>query len=95
MRIFFLLCVYGEKIVIRVIDKSVFVRLKFELGLIVDDEEKYNKMINVLYGIILVCGFIGSGKLIMLYIILNEFNIGIRNIIIVEDLVESIIEGIN
>lgn len=95
MRISSLPCVYGEKIVIRVIDKSAFVRSKSELGLTVDDEEKYNKMINAPHGIILVCGPTGSGKSTTLYTILNELNTGTRNIITVEDPVESTIEGIN
>ncbi|WAM32301.1 GspE/PulE family protein [Caldicellulosiruptor naganoensis] len=95
MRISSLPCVYGEKIVVRVIDKSAFVRSKTELGLTEEDEEKYNKLIAAPHGIILVCGPTGSGKSTTLYTILNELNTGTRNIITVEDPVESTIEGIN
>lgn len=95
MRISSLPCVYGEKIVVRVIDKSAFVRSKAELGLTEEDEEKFNKLIAAPHGIILVCGPTGSGKSTTLYTILNELNTGTRNIITVEDPVESTIEGIN
>lgn len=95
MRISSLPCVYGEKIVVRVIDKSAFVRSKAELGLTKEDEEKYNKLVAAPHGIILVCGPTGSGKSTTLYTILNELNTGTRNIITVEDPVESTIYGIN
>jgi len=78
-----------------VIDKSAFVRSKTELGLTEEDEEKFNKLIAAPHGIILVCGPTGSGKSTTLYTILNELNTGTRNIITVEDPVESTIEGIN
>lgn len=95
MRISSLPTVYGEKIVIRIADKSAFVKSKTELGFTDDDLEKYNKLISAPHGIILVCGPTGSGKTTTLYTILNELNTGIRNIITVEDPVESTIMGVN
>lgn len=57
--------------------------------------KKLNRIILNLYGIIFVIGFIGSGKLISLYLILSELNFSSVNIIIVEDFVEYIMNGIN
>lgn len=95
MRISSLPTVYGEKIVIRIADKSAFVKSKMELGFTEDDLEKYNKIISAPHGIILVCGPTGSGKTTTLYTILNELNTGTKNIITVEDPVESTIFGVN
>ncbi|AZT90865.1 type II secretion system protein GspE [Caldicellulosiruptor changbaiensis] len=95
MRISSLPTVYGEKIVIRIADKSAFVKAKTELGFTEDDLEKYNKIISAPHGIILVCGPTGSGKTTTLYTILNELNTGTNNIITVEDPVECTIMGVN
>jgi len=95
MRISTLPTVYGEKVVIRIADKSGFVKGKMDLGFTNDDLEKYDKIISSPHGIILVCGPTGSGKTTTLYTILNELNTGDRNIITVEDPVESTIKGIN
>jgi len=95
MRISSLPTVYGEKIVIRIADKGAFIKSKTELGFTEDDLEKYNRIISAPHGIILVCGPTGSGKTTTLYTILNELNTGAKNIITVEDPVESTIYGIN
>jgi len=95
MRISSLPTIYGEKLVIRIADKSSFVKSKLELGFTDDDLEKYNRIISSPHGIILVCGPTGSGKTTTLYTILNELNTGTKNIITVEDPVESTIYGIN
>ncbi|WAM37048.1 GspE/PulE family protein [Caldicellulosiruptor acetigenus] len=95
MRISSLPTVYGEKIVIRIADKGAFIKSKTELGFTEDDLEKYNRIISAPHGIILVCGPTGSGKTTTLYTILNELNTGLKNIITVEDPVESTIYGIN
>jgi type IV pilus assembly protein PilB len=95
MRISSLPTVYGEKIVIRIADKGAFIKSKTELGFTEDDLKKYNKIIGAPHGIILVCGPTGSGKTTTLYTILNELNTGAKNIITVEDPVESTIYGVN
>ncbi|MEZ0536234.1 GspE/PulE family protein [Caldicellulosiruptoraceae bacterium PP1] len=95
MRLSSLPTVYGEKIVIRIADKSAFVKSKLELGFTDDDLNKYNKIITSPHGIILVCGPTGSGKTTTLYTVLNELNNGTKNIITVEDPVESTIYGVN
>lgn len=95
MRISSLPTVYGEKIVIRLQDKSGFLKDKSQLGFDESDLLKYNKIISSPHGIILVAGPTGSGKTTTLYTILKELNTGERNIITVEDPVESTMYGVN
>jgi type IV pilus assembly protein PilB len=87
--------IYGEKVVMRVLDKSN-VLLSFEdLGF--DDEmlDIYRKIYTKPYGTILVTGPTGSGKTTTLYATLAALNSPEKNIITVEDPVELRIKGIN
>ncbi len=88
-------CVYGEKIVMRVLDKSS-VRVGLDkLGFLPDTLEKLHEVISRSYGIILVTGPTGSGKSTTLYSILSKLNTGLVNIITAEDPVEYELPGIN
>jgi type IV pilus assembly protein PilB len=87
--------IYGEKVVMRVLDKSN-VLLSFEdLGF--DDEmlDTYQSIYTKPYGTILVTGPTGSGKTTTLYATLAALNSPEKNIITVEDPVELRIKGIN
>jgi type IV pilus assembly protein PilB len=87
--------IYGEKVVMRVLDKSN-VLLSFEdLGF--DDEmlDIYRSVYTKPYGTILVTGPTGSGKTTTLYATLSALNSPEKNIITVEDPVELRIKGIN
>jgi len=95
MRISTLPTVYGEKVVIRIADKRAFLKDKTNLGFLKNDLELFDKIISSPHGIILVSGPTGSGKSTTLYTILRELNTGSKNIITVEDPVESTIYGIN
>lgn len=95
LRVSILPTVYGEKVVIRVLDRQNFLRSKEELGLNEDDIEKLNRIVNSPYGIILVTGPTGSGKSTTLYTLLNELNEDNTNILTIEDPVEYLMEGIN
>ncbi|MDO6354204.1 ATPase, T2SS/T4P/T4SS family [Caloramator sp. CAR-1] len=95
MRISTLPTVYGEKVVIRIADKRAFLKDKTNLGFLKHDLELFGKIISSPHGIILVSGPTGSGKSTTLYTILRELNTGSKNIITVEDPVESTIYGIN
>ncbi|CCJ33094.1 GspE/PulE family protein [Caloramator australicus] len=95
MRISSLPTVYGEKVVIRIADKRAFLKDKTNLGFLKHDLELFDKIISSPHGIILVSGPTGSGKSTTLYTILRELNTGSKNIITVEDPVESTIYGIN
>ena len=87
--------IYGEKIVMRVLDKSN-VLLGFEdLGFDADLLEIYEKIYTKPYGTILVTGPTGSGKTTTLYATLAALNDPEKNIITVEDPVELRIKGIN
>lgn len=95
MRISMIPTVYGEKTVIRLLDKSRFKYSKENLGLNDKNLKKFNTIISKPYGIILVTGPTGSGKTTTLYSILKELNKTEKNIITIEDPVEYKIEGIN
>ncbi len=85
---------YGEKIVMRVLDKSsIHVGLN-KLGLLPRTLELFESIITRAYGIILVTGPTGSGKSTTLYSILSKLNSGEKNILTLEDPVEYELEGI-
>jgi type IV pilus assembly protein PilB len=87
--------VHGEKIVLRVLDKSNLTASIDKLGLDPDTFKQVKAAIDAPHGLILVTGPTGSGKTTTLYSALNELNSPIYNIITVEDPVEFQIPGIN
>ncbi len=95
LRISMLPTVYGEKIVIRLLDKGALGGSIENMGL--DDYSLgiFKKAIDAPHGMILVTGPTGSGKTTTLYTILNELNNPIYNIVTVEDPVEYQLMGIN
>lgn len=95
MRISILPTVYGEKIVIRLLDRSGIVLSKSQLGFMGENLEIFDSIIQNPHGIILVTGPTGSGKTTTLYAVLKELNKIDKNIITVEDPVEYRLEGIN
>lgn len=86
---------WGEKIVMRLFDKSNFSLNLKTLGFDNLDINKINRISSNPYGIILVCGPTGSGKTTTLYSILNILNEESENIITIEDPVEYNFKGIN
>jgi type IV pilus assembly protein PilB len=86
---------YGEKIVMRLADKTSLMRDKSELGLRGDEMARFNHILARPNGILLVTGPTGSGKSTTLYAALSELNSEKVNIITVEDPVETSIPGIN
>ena len=86
---------FGEKIVLRILDGSA-ARLGID-ALGYEDEQKklYLEAIHKPYGMVLVTGPTGSGKTVSLYTALNILNTAERNISTVEDPVEIRVEGIN
>ncbi|MEA4849366.1 MAG: GspE/PulE family protein [Clostridiaceae bacterium] len=95
MRISSLPTVYGEKIVIRLLDREGFMFSKEDLGFSDHDLKIFNRMIHHPYGIILATGPTGSGKSTTLYTILKDINKERQNIITIEDPVEYKLHGIN
>ena len=87
--------VFGEKVVIRILNKeSVLLELE-QLGFLEDSYKRYETSFRKPYGAILVTGPTGSGKSTTLYATLNILNQADRNIITVEDPVEYRLRGIN
>jgi type IV pilus assembly protein PilB len=86
---------WGEKIVMRLLDKSNFSHNLKNLGLEAEELEKVRRIISRPYGIILVSGPTGSGKTTTLYSILSILNDISKNIITIEDPVEYNFKGIN
>ncbi|MDX9917463.1 MAG: ATPase, T2SS/T4P/T4SS family [Gudongella sp.] len=95
MRISSLPTVYGEKVVIRLLDKSSFNFNKESLGLSKYNLDLFDNILRQPYGMILVTGPTGSGKTTTLYTVLRELNQIEKNIITVEDPVEYRLGGIN
>ncbi|MDD4780717.1 MAG: ATPase, T2SS/T4P/T4SS family [Tissierellia bacterium] len=95
LRISVLPTVYGEKIVMRLLDRGNFLKTKKELGFTENNMELFDAILDAPNGVILVTGPTGSGKTTTLYAALNELNRINKNIITVEDPVEYKIEGIN
>ncbi|OIJ10280.1 type II secretion system protein GspE [Anaerobacillus arseniciselenatis] len=95
LRISTLPTVYGEKIVIRILDLGNALNKLSQLGFNKINYEHFLNLIKRPSGIILITGPTGSGKSSTLYAALNHLNSDEVNIITVEDPVEYQIEGIN
>ncbi len=87
--------VFGEKVVLRVLDKGALSTSLDKLGLDPQTYAQVKAAIDAPHGLILVTGPTGSGKTTTLYSALNELNSPEWNIITVEDPVEFQIHGIN
>ena len=87
--------VYGEKVVIRLLDYTATMASLDSLGFAEENLAKLKEAMNKPNGIILVTGATGSGKSTTVYSILQSLNRIERNIITVEDPVEMKIAGIN
>jgi type IV pilus assembly protein PilB len=95
LRVSIMPTVHGEKIVLRVLDKSNLSASIDKLGLDADTFQQFKAAVDAPHGLILVTGPTGSGKTTTLYSALNELNSPIYNIITVEDPVEFQVPGIN
>jgi type IV pilus assembly protein PilB len=95
MRVSIMPTVHGEKIVLRVLDKTNLSASLDKLGLDPDTFQQVKAAVDAPHGLILVTGPTGSGKTTTLYSALNELNSPVFNIITVEDPVEFQIPGIN
>ncbi len=85
---------HGEKVVLRILDKSNIKTGLEVLGFTPDSVGKMHEAIKRPYGMVLVTGPTGSGKSTTLYAVLNQLNTKDRNIMTVEDPIEYQIEGI-
>jgi general secretion pathway protein E len=95
IRVAIIATVYGEMAVLRLLDKSRATLNLAELGFLPGSLSKYENMLRVPYGVILVSGPTGAGKTTTLYASLNSLDQSERNIITVEDPVEYRFSNIN
>lgn len=87
--------VYGEGVVIRILEQASIILEMSSLGMSAAVEDGFNKLISYPNGIILVTGPTGSGKTTTLYCALNKINSSSNKIITLEDPVEYQLHGIN
>ncbi len=95
LRVSSLPTIFGEKIVLRILDKSGVVLDLQKLGFEEDDLERFRKIIQTPYGMILVTGPTGSGKSTTLYAAVSTINSAEINIMTAEDPVEYNLPGVN
>ncbi len=95
LRVATLPTVFGEKVVMRILDKGQALLTLEDQGFMPDVLERYASSYRKPYGTILVTGPTGSGKSTTLYATLNILNEVHRNIITIEDPVEYRLPGIN
>jgi general secretion pathway protein E len=86
---------FGERSVLRILDKSTGLFGLDELGLWQDDLKKFDSLLHRSHGVIFVTGPTGSGKSTTLYACLNRINSAEKNVITVEDPIEYQLEGIS
>jgi type IV pilus assembly protein PilB len=87
--------IFGEKIVLRLLDKSGLFLNMAQLGFSAGNLSQFNKLLKMPYGLILVTGPTGSGKTTTLYAALNLINSMEKNIVTIEDPVEYQLKKIN
>ncbi len=87
--------IYGERITLRLLDKSMSIFTLPELGFLPETLQKYVKLLKYPFGMILVGGPTGSGKTTTLYTSINEIDRNKHNIMTIEDPVEYQFEGIS
>jgi type IV pilus assembly protein PilB len=95
LRVSIMPTVHGEKIVLRLLDKSNLSASIDKLGLDPETFIQFKNAVDAPHGLILVTGPTGSGKTTTLYSALNELNNPTYNIVTVEDPVEFQVPGIN
>ena len=95
IRVSILPTVYGEKVVMRLLDKTGFDFNLTSLGFPKENLHSFKKVINQPYGMVVVSGPTGSGKSTSLYAALKEIKSERTNITTVEDPVEYQLDGVN
>jgi len=94
LRISCLPTIYGERVVMRLLEKDARLLSLEEIGLVGRDLDTIRRLATMTHGIVLVTGPTGSGKTTSLYSALNYINTPDKNILTVEDPVEYQLEGI-
>ena len=87
--------IWGEKVVLRLLDKSRSLYRAAELGMAGDVHASYAELVHSPFGMVICAGPTGSGKTTTLYATLAEINNSERNIMTIEDPVEYIFPSLN
>jgi len=87
--------VYGERVVLRILEKESILLNLDDLGFLSESLQMYKSAFTKPYGAILITGPTGSGKSTTLYATLNVLNTEAKNIVTIEDPVEYRLPGIN
>ena len=87
--------IWGEKCVLRILDKNRSVLRLNDLGMPTDTHETYSKLVRAPFGMVLCAGPTGSGKTTTLYATLSEVSDRARNVMTIEDPVEFVFPKIN
>jgi len=86
--------IHGEKIVLRILDRTNAIMSLEKLGFSLANKQRIESLIRRPHGMVIVTGPTGSGKTTALYSVLNELNNSDRNIVTLEDPVEYSLPGI-
>jgi len=95
LRVSSLPTIFGEKLVVRILDKDQKLVQINQLGFTLEQLEKFNRLLRFPHGMVLVTGPTGSGKTTTLYAALNSIQSIAKNIITIEDPVEYVLSGVN
>ena len=95
VRVSTLATIWGEKCVLRILDKNRSVLRLGDLGMPADTHETYSKLVRAPFGMVLCAGPTGSGKTTTLYATLSEVSDRARNVMTIEDPVEFVFPKIN
>ncbi len=95
MRVSIIPTAFGEKVVLRIMDPDIFFQELDKLGFTSTDLIRYNQIIKMPHGIVLVCGPTGSGKSTTLYSTLRDLSSPEINITTIEDPIEMVHEDFN
>ncbi len=86
---------FGEKLVMRIFDPDVLLRSFSELGLVGEDNKRWQQMVQRPHGIVLVTGPTGSGKTTTLYSSLKQLATEAVNVSTIEDPIEMVVDDFN
>ncbi len=87
--------VFGESVALRILERSGALFGLVELGLLPDDRQRLEGLLQIPHGILLVTGPTGSGKTTTLYAALRQTYSSEKKVITIEDPVEYLLEGVN
>lgn len=87
--------IWGEKVVLRILDKSRPLYKLSDLGMPAATHEAFSKLVRAPFGMVLCAGPTGAGKTTTLYATMSEINESQRNIMTIEDPVEYVFPSIN